>query len=330
MKRVLMVLVLMAGFGLSYAVEVKFNSLTWIDWSYSFDDSFSLTTNATGDSKTGNMGFSRNYNDFKVNWNDTVKGRVTLDFGKLTAPLKYAWIDWKIASPLVITIGLQKTFFGYTPEWKYELPVKALADQVGTSSSADFGIGIGGSVLDKKISYNMQILNGQGYNGNETGVKDDYALGINAVVAPAKDIKVGLSFRLAEKNGLDFTGKKYLNNALAAYVDAKFGNLWALAEFVGEMPDTGLETDLQFTVGYKISETFAAYANFLNQYETSTNSTQRITVALNYIPAKSVVLKPFANINLDGGLDTIDLGVQTEISFDFKVGSVDKKEEKTE
>ncbi len=331
MKKVLLALALVAGFSLSHAVEVKFKSLTWINWDNALNDNFTYQTNAGGDSKTGNLALGRNYNDFKINWNDTVKGRVNFDLSKPATPLKYAYIDWKIATPLVITIGLQKTYFGYTPIWEYEVPYKALADQVKASSSADFGFGFSGSVLNKMISYNLQILNGQGYEKPETLVNDEFALGLNVVVAPIKGLNIGASFRLAEKFHNGSTGKSYKNNALDIYADAKFGKLWALVDFLGVLPTgAAMQTSIQATVGYKVTDMFGAYVNFLNQYASDTNSTQAITLALNYLPAQAVVLKPYFTINLDGTTTTFNTGLQTEIAFGFTVGTPDvkKKEEK--
>ncbi len=317
----MLALVLVLGVSLSHAVEVKYSSLSWIDYSASFDNAFAM------DDSSGAFAIGRLYNTFKVSLSDNFKGRVTLDFAKAANPWKYAYVDWKIAGPLVLTFGLQKTYFGYTPIWEYPLPVKALADRVKASSSADFGIGIGGKLAGGKIMYNLQLLNGEGYDKTVV-LPASYALGANVVINPMEMLSIGLSFRLAEKTQL-VPVPNFVDNALAAYVDLTVNKLWFLAEYVGSLPEGGsLESDIQITAGYMLSKMSGIYVNFFNKYATSTNSTQAITIGANLSPVKGFALKPYAELALDGGLNEIVLGFQTEITFGFTY-SDQKKEEAT-
>ncbi len=306
---------------LFFGSEISYQSQTWIDWSAAFDANFSM------DNNSGQFSLSRNYNDLKVKWNKAITGRVTFDLGKISTPLKFAYLDWKLFEPLVLSIGLQKTWFGYSPEWKYTLgPVKALADRESASPTADLGLGLGGNILNKVLSYNVQILNGQGYNGNETGVADQFAWGVNVIISPLTNIRIALSYRGAEQNRLQAAGKKYLMDAISAYADARLGKLWILLEYLGKVDDNTtpltLQSHIQATLGLMISDSMAAYINILNQYESAGIFSQALSLAFNYTPVQGIILKPFAILNVDPGV-SFQLGLQTEISFGFRTGAVE-------
>jgi hypothetical protein len=308
MKKLMLALALVIGFSLSHAVEVKFSSLSWIDYVGEFDSSFAYQD---GDA----IDLGRAYNTFKVKLGDKVKARVTMDFSKAT-PWKYAYADLKFADPFVVTLGLQKTWFGYTALWKYPIPVKALADSEKASSSADFGLGIGGSFADGLVMYNLQILNGEGYSKVAADLNPaDYAFGAHVVITPAEIISIGLSYRMAEAGSGDLSAS-YLNDAIAAYVDFKLNSIWALAEYVGFL-GTSLDSRVAITAGYMVSKMAGIYAHANLDI---TGSTQDITLGANLSPVKGLALKPYAAVALDGGLDEIALGLQTEIKFGFTVG----------
>lgn len=301
-----------------FSLEASFSSQTWFDWYGTLDQNLALDTD------TAHFTVSRNYNDLKIKWSPALQSRITLDFAKPTTPVKLAYAEWKIFQPLVLTIGLQKALFGYSPEWKYPLgPVKALADRVGASPTADFGLGVGGVIIDKVLSYNIQVLNGQGYNGDESGVRDEYAAGAHLTLSPVQDIRIGLSFRLAEANRLAVPGKKFQDNAWSLYLDAVRGPLWVLLEYTGILGGSGTAAILhhaQGTAGFTASDFLSFYLSYINQDKAADPGRQALTLAAQFIPLKGLMFKPFASLVHENVFEA-ELGIQTEIQFSLQLDS---------
>jgi len=329
MKKFLLGLWLVLLGGSLFATEVKFENLTWFNYGGTFNDKFELQTNAS----TWNGGFniSRNYVQAKFYVNDSVKGRITFDLSKavgVTASgtpypeyFKYAFVDVKLASPLSVTLGLQKSWFGYTGKWEYNLPIAELADSLHAAPSADLGVGLGGKVAGGMLAYGLQILNGEGYKHWMSGNMDEnLAIQANVIVVAAKNIKIGFSGRLA-RNGV-----KYDDPAFALYVDAKTGKLSALLNIVGKNQTVNTTNtnfvNIQAVLGYELSKKTSAYLGL-----TLAKTVPSIDFALNYKPGGKTVIKPYAGVSLEKNNMQIKLGVQTEIKFNVTVGLKEAEKE---
>ncbi len=331
MKKFLLGLVFVIAGGSLFATQVKFENLTWFNYGGTFNTNFVLQTNAS----TWNGGFniSRNYVQAKFWVNDRVKGRITFDLSKAVAVtasgtpyseyFKYAYVDVKIASPLTVTLGLQKSRFGYTGKWEYNLPYAELADSLKAAPSADLGIGFSGKVADGMFAYGLQLLNGEGYKHWMSGDMDvNYAVQADAEIIPVKNIKIGLSGRIARK------GMLYDDPVFALYTDAHFGKLSALLNIVDRKKAVN-STNTNFVnfeavAGYALNKSVSTYLSFK-----LADTIPYINLALNYKPGGKTVIKPYLGIKLDSkNGNQYTLGVQTEIKFNVTVGEKERKDVK--
>ena len=330
MKKFLLGLSLVLLGGSLFATEVKFENLTWFNYGGTFNTNFTLQTNAS----TWNGGFniSRNYVQAKFYVNDHVKGRITFDLSKavnVTASgtpyseyFKYAFVDIKVASPLTFTLGLQKSRFGYTGKWEYNLPYAELADSLHVAPSADLGLGVSGKVAGGMLAYGLQVLNGEGYKHWMSGDMDvNYAVQADAVLKPVKNIAIGLSFHRA-RNGVKFD-----DPAFALYVDSKFDKFSALLNIVGKNQVVNTTNtnfvNVEAVFGYEFNKASSAFLSFK-----LAKTLPYINLAMNYKPGGKTVIKPYLGVKLDSKNENeYTFGVQTEIKFNVTVGSKDIKKE---
>lgn len=139
--------------------EVNFK----VFWNYHAD----FTNNA---SKTSAFELERSYFGYKYNFSKNISAKVTFDVGsnsagsQLTAYLKAAQLDWKVANGVKLSMGLigLKQFNDQESLWGYRYILKSFQDEYGFGSSADLGINAE-FTLAKNLKANFLIINGEGY-----------------------------------------------------------------------------------------------------------------------------------------------------------------------
>lgn len=121
----------------------------------------------------------RTYFGYKYNFSKNISSRIMLDVGEnesgsaYTAYLKYAHLDWKVASPLTLTFGLMpsKQFDDQEDHWGYRYLYKSFQDEFSYGSSAEMGINAEVKYTSF-LSSDFFFLNGEGY----TNLQDDFGL----------------------------------------------------------------------------------------------------------------------------------------------------------
>jgi len=273
----LMLLVVVNGFA-----EVKLDSLIWLD-----SEAYVDTNQTFFVDKGGAFYIGRAYvnlrGDIGKDWfGNKITGRLTVDFSKPATPVKYAYFDWKFADFLVLSGGLMKSEFGYLTYWEYPLPVKALGEvdkNLKPTASADFGMGISGKLLPIEgltknlIYYNIQILNGEGYEklykGDTTPPNDTFASHYTLVLSPIDGVKVGGTYRL---NPRDYEQSRDSRAGLPLNVSQNAYAIYASANNIAISEDFKIPVD--FLVEYIAMDTkFDGYKN------TNSTSTTNYTVS---------------------------------------------------
>ena len=132
-------------------------------WNYHYD----MTE---GSEQRNNFQLQRSYLGYKYNFSETISTKITLDVGAndagsdYTAFLKTAQLDWEVAKPVKISLGLIGTKQFKTQEnfWGYRYILKSSQDEFGFGSSADLGINTE-LTFSKMLKANFFVLNGEGY-----------------------------------------------------------------------------------------------------------------------------------------------------------------------
>lgn len=188
----------------------------------------------------------RSYFGYKYALSEKISTKVTFDVGSngagsaYTAYLKTAQLDWKVADPIKLSLGLigLKQYNDQEHLWGYRYIYKSFADEHGFGSSADLGANAE-IKLHKKVKLNVLMVNGGGYKK----VQDDYGqyrFGGNLVTEPVKGLTLKVYY--------DMMGNKF----------DKYDNDSVIA-------DTATISNLAFFAGYKTDKfRFGAEYNMLN------------------------------------------------------------------
>lgn len=182
--------------------------------------------------QTSAFQIQRSYFGYTYSFTENISTKITFDVGKddgsaYTAYLKTAQLDWKISSPIKLSLGLigLKQFNDQESFWGYRYIYKSFQDQHGFGSSADLGVNAE-IKLNPKLKMNVLLVNGEGYKK----VQDNYGsyrLGANIVAQPTQKLTLKAYFDR-------MPGKTDGNN--------------------GMIKDTATISNLSFFAGYKTSK----------------------------------------------------------------------------
>ncbi|MDA3842894.1 MAG: hypothetical protein PF588_00815 [Candidatus Kapabacteria bacterium] len=196
---------------------------------------YDMTADVDGAS---NFEIKRAYLGYKYSFSSDISAKITMDVGsnmgsneegsEYTAYLKAAQLDWKIVSPLKLSVGLigLKQFNDQEKFWGYRFIYKSFQDQHKFGSSADLGANLEIAPM-KMLKVNLLVVNGEGYKN----VQDEYGthrIGANVVATPL--------------DGL----------TLKAYYDM----MTAKEDNGTEIVDSPTISNLSFFAGYKIKDAF--------------------------------------------------------------------------
>lgn len=189
---------------------------------------------------------NRTYFGYKYSLSEKISTKITFDVGSnsagsaYTAYLKTAQLDWKVADPIKLSLGLigLKQFNDQENFWGYRYIYKSFGDEHGFGSSADLGANAE-IKLHEKVKFNVLMVNGGGYKS----LQDKYGMyrfGTSIVAEPLKGLTLKVYY--------DMMANKF----------DKFGNDSIIA-------DTATITNLAFFAGYKTDKfRFGAEYNMFN------------------------------------------------------------------
>jgi hypothetical protein len=213
---------------------------------------FNYNYNMSEDAEQRNtFALQRTYFGYKYKFSKDISFKLTLDAvrqvkdveGNVISPyvaqLKHAQLDWKVADPVKLSVGLigLKQFDTQEKFWGYRYIFKSFQDEFALGSSADLGINAE-IKLAESLKANVFVLNGEGYSR----IQDDMGrmkVGGNLIFEPVD----GLIF----KGYYDIYGGNVVNDSGVVIKDTV--SIHSLAFFAGYKTDkfrVGAEYNKQF------------------------------------------------------------------------------------
>jgi len=341
MKKLLITLMVFSAIGAAQAASLKIESLTWFNIGKTFN------TNAVYSATNGgSFNIARQYVTISGELSGAVKARLTLDIVNGLNMMKYAYVDAKIANELVITFGLQKTYFGNLPLWEYPLPIKDATEidsDLTATASADLGIAFSGKVAGM-LEYHLQLLNSEGYKVWNVVNNPTYAVIADISAMPLdKLLKVGLSVRYADKESKKIQGltQNWATFGVDAYASLNVSGLGVLFQFISMNNRTYADTNnfngnlISGMVSYDIMPELSAMVRF-DMYDpairegVTNDNYSGLYVGFGYKPVKGLNIKPmlaymFGN-KYKQNPDMMVL-LQAEYKFGMEIVKEDKKPE---
>lgn len=168
MKRTLLLLIAVFATGYIYSQDVKpefkpsgktFGNVFW-NYHYNLSE---------GSTQRNTFEIQRSYLGYSYAFSEKISTKITLDVGNddgsaFTAYLKTAQLDWNVAAPVKLSLGLigLKQFDTQEKFWGYRYIFKSLQDEFALGTSADLGVNAE-ITLAKSLKANVFLLNGEGY-----------------------------------------------------------------------------------------------------------------------------------------------------------------------
>jgi hypothetical protein len=123
-----------------------------------------------GAEKVNSFEIQRSYLGYKYHFSKDISAKITLDAGPVgvgsayTVFVKIAQLDWQVAKPVKLSVGLigLKQFDTQEKFWGYRYIFKSFQDEFAFGSSADLGANVEIKLMDN-LSMNVFALNGEGY-----------------------------------------------------------------------------------------------------------------------------------------------------------------------
>jgi len=156
-------------------------------WNYNY--------NFTKDAEQRNaFALQRAYLGYKYNFSENISTKITLDGARtsdasdFTVFLKIAQLDWKIAKPVKLSLGMIGTQQFDTQEkfWGYRYLFKSFQDEFKLGSSADLGINTEISIVEN-LTANLFVFNGEGYTSAQD-MNGRMKAGGNIIYTPVKGL----------------------------------------------------------------------------------------------------------------------------------------------
>jgi len=199
-------------------------------------------TDSPDNTQASQFQLNRTYFGYKYAWSEKLSGKITFDVGHVgtsvhTAFLKVAYIDWKVAKPIKLSIGQigLKQFNDQEHFWGYRYIYKSFMDEHKFGSSADKGININ-IKPHKMVQFNLLAVNGEGYKSaqDEYG---QYKMGGSVILTPVEGLII--------KGYFDMMPKKFVSD---------IDTMPAVWEDV--ISDTSKQQNVALFVGYNYKKKF--------------------------------------------------------------------------
>jgi hypothetical protein len=268
---------------------------------------------------------TRNYIDIKYNYNDNIRFRLTPDFfrqggGPLTGIIKYAYVEFK--NPLGLTnqtlrIGMNPTAWeSYMNDWwGYRWIERVPSGTWKMTISSDLGITLLGSLLDKAVSYQISVANGEGYSGD---AEQDSAKSFEATLElfPVQSFPLHFFGHLRLKQDVSEVESK--NNFYAGAVYYKDSTLRLGAEYmVGQQLENN-NSLLSFIGSIKIDQIFilGRYDIFDPSDDVEGNNQHLLIAGVGYQLSKNVQAMLDVKIK---SYENADLASNTKAYFHWEI-----------
>lgn len=218
--------------------KLEIKGLAFLDWTQVDTGDNNDTTGASDDAASG-FHYERAYFEMRYHPEEKTTYRLTLDSKNATDDVfvKYAYVDIQYAGDNShhVKFGQNHTpvvDYYQTKIWAHRYVAKTFVDDIGALTSADLGISFYGDFADKRFTYYVSLMNGEGYNNTPDGAGYSLAGRVEGTFGPAK---VGAHAHTetdrAGTDGYDPTREGvYVNmsgdwgNAAAEYLMADDGN----------------------------------------------------------------------------------------------------------
>lgn len=156
-----------------------------------FNYNYDFTEGAT---QRNTFMLQRAYLGYKFNFSKNISAKITIDGARLsnasafTVFLKHAQLDWRVADPVKLSIGVigLKQFDTQEKFWGFRYIFKDFQDEFALGTSADLGINAEIKIFES-LTANVFILNGEGY----TRIQDNMGrmkAGGNLIYKPVKGL----------------------------------------------------------------------------------------------------------------------------------------------
>jgi hypothetical protein len=282
-----------------------FGKVFW-NYHYSFD----------GNQKSS-FEIQRAYLGYKFNFSENISTKITIDGARVTEAspftvvLKHAQLDWQVATPLTLSLGLMGLTQFDTQEkfWGYRYIYKSFQDEFALGTSADLGVNANLQLTDW-LEADLFMLNGEGY----TRLQDDFGMhkfGGDLVAEPVDGLILKAYYNLNFKKY-----DKYGNDSIIADTTA-IQNLAFFAGYQAEKFRVGAEYNLMLNgtkyyvasedhnltgisvyATYLINKKFEVFGNYIN-FMSNTLAGQSeswnyskdgniIIAGMQYVPVKGV------------------------------------------
>lgn len=172
-----------------------------------FNYNYNFTEEAT---QRNTFALQRAYFGYKFNFSENISAKITLDGARTSAAssftvfLKHAQLDWKVADPVKLSIGMigLKQFDTQEKFWGYRYLFKSFQDEFALGTSADLGVNAEIKVF-KNLKANVFLLNGEGYTRAQD-INGRLKFGGNLIFTPVEGLIL--------KGHYDIYGGKYQVN----------------------------------------------------------------------------------------------------------------------
>jgi hypothetical protein len=256
------------------------------------------------DGKTNNaFEVSRAYLGYTYNFSKNFSGKVVFDIATdkglkpsaYTAYMKNAFAEYS-NDVIKLDFGMigTSTFNFSEKMWGKRYLMKSFMDQNGYGSSADLGIGATVK-LDKTLSFDAQIVNGEGYKNVQSDSAVKVAIGLT--YQPVSNLYVRVYTDLMKKNETQ--------NTIAAIIGYKDEKLTLAGEFNYQknhkmVKDADL-TGLSFWGNYAMNKSASVFARFDNLTSkddwNGAKDGQLYVAGLEFTPIKGIQVAPNVQIS---------------------------------
>jgi FtsZ-binding cell division protein ZapB len=231
--------------------------------------------------------------DFRYNSNGTSKDVLVY--------VKKAYIQAKIAPELFVRVGAaDMPWVGFSESlYGYRFVENTLIDRTKFGTSSDWGVHIGGSIADGRISYAASAVNGAGY---KTLSRSSNTIDLEARISanPVKNITLGIggyTGKLGKSSDLTDTQHRATRwNAVAAYTDKRIragieyfqAKNWNNVTTLGSDTSSGWSAFGSFAITPRIA-VFGRYDSVKpNERTNEALRDDYFNVGLNYKPMKAI------------------------------------------
>jgi hypothetical protein len=231
--------------------------------------------------------------DFRYNSNGTSKDVLVY--------VKKAYIQAKIAPELFVRVGAaDMPWVGFSESlYGYRFVENTLIDRTKFGTSSDWGVHIGGSIADGRISYAASAVNGAGY---KTLSRSSNTIDLEARISanPVKNITLGIggyTGKLGKSSDVTDTQHRATRwNAVAAYTDKRIragieyfqAKNWNNVTTLGSDTSSGWSAFGSFAITPRIA-VFGRYDSVKpNERTNEALRDDYFNVGLNYKPMKAI------------------------------------------